>query len=522
LSARSRRLGALAAVPFAVAIGVGATGCETRRIEARAPTWEDDVAEVALERCGSCHGDALAEGGYRLDVYLSAIACPAGASMPAVEPPGEGAPLLAALERDDHRGLLDDQDAALFRAWVVGGAPARIGAAHPAGWIDPRSPDFHGAVLRGELWSRLLDATSTGSCAQCHAGAAPGGDPPHGTAPGATPCTSCHRDEGGPVACSTCHGTPGHPHPPRDPCFHPGELERGAAHRAHQAGGVGCDACHGARDVIGLGTSEHGDGLVQVALDPVRSGEGASFDPVTGTCATTCHARGGTLPVPAWTGSSASLDCASCHRTPPPEHWPGPCSGCHLEASAAGDALVALGAGPGGAVLHANGRVDVGDGSGGCGACHGRGEDPTPATGAHAMHAQPSIATPIGCESCHLVPRAVGDAGHLDASEGAEVIFSARASARGASPTYASGTCRDVACHGAGLGGGAIVAPRWDATDGSASQCGACHGLPPPPPHPVRTGCSTLGCHGAYATPGPGVSELGLGVHTDGTVDLWP
>lgn len=507
------RVGAITRALVVLALGAAAS-CEPRAIEPRGATW-DDVAPVVEAACVSCHGPARAEGGYRLDRYLHAIACPASAEgVPAVEPPGADAPLLVALEREDHAGRLDAREAALLRAWVEGGAPARIGAAHPAGWVDPRSPDFHGAALRAERWARVLDPEAPGACARCHAGISTDDAPAHGgVAPGATACTDCHRDQGGPLACSTCHGTLGSPYPPRDPCFHPEEAARAGAHAAHARAGVECAVCHGERTIEMLGGEVHGGGAVEVALDPARAGEGARFDAAARTCASGCHDRGGAHPEPRWQ-AGAGLDCASCHQSPPEDHYPGACSSCHAEADAEGTALVP---GP----LHANGVVDLGDGSGGCGACHGEGEDPTPASGAHAAHALPSSAAPIGCEACHVVPDSVDAPGHLDDVPGAEVRFGERAHARGASPRYEAGTCRDVACHGAGLGGGSVSAPRWHGDEAIAGRCGACHGLPPPAPHPDRAGCSTLGCHGAYATPGPGVSELGRTVHVDGEVDLW-
>jgi predicted CxxxxCH...CXXCH cytochrome family protein len=172
--------------------------------------------------------------------------------------------------------------------------------------------------------------------------------------------------------------------------------------------------------------------------------------------------------------------------------------------------------------LHANGVVDLGDGSGGCGACHGHGDDPTPATGSHPSHARPSLASPFACASCHVVPTHVSDAGHLDHTLAAEITFGALASARGASPTHAAdGTCSDVACHGSGLGGGTWLTPRWGDASGLAARCGACHSVPPPPPHTSSSSCSATTCQGGYVAPGPVLTTEGIAVHVNGTVDLW-
>lgn len=490
-----------------------ALGCEGRVLPPPAPTY-DDVAPVLARACGPCHDDASAEAAYRVDAYLRAIACPSGEGQ-AVEPHDATAPILAVLSRPDHQGLLTPTEEALLVAWVGGGAPARRGAAHAGGWIDPRSPDFHGTALRAEGYARMLDDGQPGSCARCHAGDDGTIDPTRGTAPGASACTSCHDEPGGPRACSTCHGSDGHAYPPRDACFHPDEASHGGAHAAHARANVACATCHGERTIEALGDSEHGDGVVQIVLDPARAGAHASFDPIARTCATRCHDRGGSMPAPTW-AAGAGLTCGSCHLSPPAGHYAGTCDACHREASPAGDALVP---GP----LHANGHVDLGDGSGLCGACHGAGDDPMPRTGSHTAHVRSELSAPIACGECHTVPTQVFDPGHLDTTAGAEVALGALASARGATPTYATdGTCAGLACHGAGLGGATWTTPRWGDGSGLASRCGACHGVPPPAPHTALASCGALACHGGYVAPGPTLTTEGVAVHVDGAVDLWP
>lgn len=513
---RARARGARGPSAVAWLVGLLATtqfGCATREIPPRSPTYED-VRPVLVRACGECHGEARAEGGYRVEPYLSAIACPTSApDVPAVEPPDERAALLAALATPTHAGLLTATETLLVTAWVEAEAPPRRGAMHAPGIVQPASPDFHGSVLRAERWTRMLDPESEGACATCHAGATLGEDPTPGTAPGATSCTTCHDEPEGPFACSTCHGDGDRAFPPRDPCWHPEEAPSAGAHALHSERGVVCATCHGERDVAALAGGAHGDGVLDVVLDPARAGEGARFDAATRTCATTCHDRGGSRPGPRWEGG-ALLDCGSCHASPPVDHYAGTCDRCHAEASPDGTAL-ALGP------LHINGVVDLGDGTEGCGACHGEGDDPTPDQGSHAAHADPSVRVPIDCAECHLVPDEPLAPSHFDETPEAEVVLGPLASARGRTPVYDAPSCRDVACHGAGLGGGAFLEPRWDEPTGAASACGACHGTPPPAPHTTASTCSSLSCHGGLATPGPGVSELGRTLHVDGRVDLW-
>lgn len=502
--ALARRLGHGAAAIALLASG----GCEARVLPARTPVYAD-VAPI-LAACVPCHGPERAEADYRADSYLASISCPADAG-PAVEPPDDTAPILAALARDDHRALLGERDAALLALWVEAGAPPSEGAAHPVGWADPRSEDFHGVALRAEHWQRMLDPTSVGACVRCHDDGTPRST---GTAPGAVPCASCHDDEGGPRACTTCHGSEGHAYPPRDPCFHPVEAARtGGAHAAHARGNVGCEVCHGMRTLDALAGGLHGNGVVEVVLDLARAGPIAVWDPTTRRCTGTCHDRGGSTPTPRWI-VGAGLDCGSCHLSPPRDHYAGTCDRCHAEAAPDGRSLIP---GP----LHADGIVEIGDGTGGCGACHGHGTDATPQTPSHLAHASPTLASTFACSECHHVPGTVVEEGHLDHSEGAEVIFGALAHARGSAPTIdASRTCDGVACHGAGLGEGSFTTPTWDATDHQARACGACHGTPPPPPHADSTDCGNVACHGAIVGPGPSITEVGRALHVNGRADL--
>jgi hypothetical protein len=58
------------------------------------------------------------------------------------------------------------------------------------------------------------------------------------------------------------------------------------------------------------------------------------------------------------------------------------------------------------------------------------------------------------------------------------------------------------------------VSPAWTSIGGLGCK-GGCHGAPPPPPHPVRTDCST--CH-------PDVDPVGVITnrlqHVDGLINL--
>lgn len=517
--------------------GLGATlvlyvllaACEEDRASSPPPvSFETDVAPLFAAHCDSCHGGPSPKGGYRTDRYLGAIACVksgAAASLPA-----DGtAPLARALEDATHAGLLAEGERALVRAWLAGGAPAFAAGVHAPSIVDPRADGFHGRSLRSARYAPMLDAASPTACGRCHDGtpARPAGVT--FAAPGATACTTCHDRPGGVLACTTCHGTGDEAAPPRDACFHPEDATRAGAHAAHRrpfgaVAKLACATCHPAPtasddaplpSAAQLFGGYHADGTVEVIFDASRAGTSASYDRASGACSVRCHAQGGTTPRPKWEKTEgAAPSCGSCHGAPPARHPPGACSTCHREANADGTALAP---GP----LHMNGRVDLGDGSGTCGACHGVGASPWPTTGAHAKHAAPTLTDPITCETCHRVPTDVHDVGHMNGV--VEVTLGGRAQDRARIPVYTAGTCVDVACHGAGLTATPAPAPAWQDRTGTASQCGACHGVPPTQ-HTASASCERSTCHGAAVgrnVDGSAfITPLGRATHVNGRIDL--
>lgn len=395
--------------------------------------------------------------------------------------------MLAALARPDHAGLLAPDERARLERWIAGGAPSTHGGAHASGFFDPRSPDSHGNFLRARRYAPMLKADDADACGRCHDGVPA---KPTGFAfgaPGATSCTSCHDEPGGTLGCGTCHGAPGKLHPPRDPCFHP-EAAADRSHPVHagpsasRAEGLACSACHPQPATGDLGGT-HTDGYVEVWFDQALSGRDARFDQATKKCTGTCHARGGARPEVAWQGD-APMKCNDCHGSPPPNHYRGACTSCHREANAIGTELFAP-------KLHVNGRADLGDGSGKCGACHGQGDSPWPSSAAHPAHSAPAQSKPVACETCHEVP-GPGDR-HPVGRGFAAVRLSGMAVAGGRRATYDANTraCAGTYCHEGPAA--SVPAPRW--TDGpSARACGACHASPPPPPHPPSNACDQ--CHG--------------------------
>jgi predicted CxxxxCH...CXXCH cytochrome family protein len=133
--------------------------------------------------------------------------------------------------------------------------------------------------------------------------------------------------------------------------------------------------------------------------------------------------------------------------------------------------------------------------------------------GAHRAHMdpQPTWHKAVACADCHVVPELVSSPGHIDGDNVAEVTFSARAGS-----SMWNGTTCTTGCHGSAAFGGTAPTPTWTRVDGTQSQCGSCHGAPPPPPHPAGSNCAS--CH-------PTMEENSLtfrdpASHIDGKVDL--
>ena len=370
---------------------------------------------------------------------------------------------------------------------------------HDPSYADPKSPAFHGAQLRATRWAAMLDPENPDACGRCHDGAPARPAGVTSSAPGAPSCTKCHDQPGGVLACTTCH-----------------DFGKSGAHSAHLAASpvretpLTCATCHPVPGTPVIG-GFHGDGTVEIIFDTTVVAGEASYDRSTNSCAVYCHDQGGQRARPTWT-ETTPMACNDCHSSPPAGHYPGPCTNCHKEPNAGGTALS-------GGPLHLNGRVDLGDGSGKCGACHGSGDSPWPTTAAHPAHQSPTLTEPVACTSCHVVPSTITDPVHLDGT--VHVTFAGLATARGAQPTWDGASCSEVACHGANLTDPAAV-PRWTDASGTQSRCGACHGVPPSQ-HTPSTDCNRGDCHGSEVSLDvngvPSITTSGRALHIDGIIE---
>ena len=285
------------------------------------------------------------------------------------------------------------------------------------------------------------------------------------------------------------------------------------------------------------GDLAHASQPLQLTWGPIARAQGtpASFDPNALTCSNYCHGNAGSVPAPVWNrvdGTQAA--CGACHGLPPAAPHPTvtggrpACNGCHA-GTVNPDGSIALAGN-----LHVNGTVELA-GTGGCTGCHG---DParTPSAiapapprdtqgnvvttaagvGAHQRHlVAGSLRGPIPCTECHVVP---GDIAH--ATQPLQLTWGPIARAGGVTPTFnpASLTCTNH-CHGTAAVGGSVPQPLWNVVNGTQAACGACHGLPPPAPHPTVTGGLTacVGCHAATLNPDGSVNVAG-GTHVDGVI----
>jgi predicted CxxxxCH...CXXCH cytochrome family protein len=251
--------------------------------------------------------------------------------------------------------------------------------AHPPGFTDALSPDFHGNVIRAANWDMR-------SCQQCHGPLYAGGLVE-------SSCRDCHTGSGGPENCSTCHGS-SNPAPPRDLSKNTLTTARGVgAHQIHiglNPVTIGsCNECHvvpgPTYDPQHIDSSPGAELVFNGPLANVVSGNGTrvpnpSYDAGTMRCNNSfCHGNfesdsltappqfqfaysgpvmSGLNSSPLWTGGPAEADCGTCHGLPPTGHV-GPLprttcgnSGCHPGVvNAAGNIADAT--------KHMNGRINV-------------------------------------------------------------------------------------------------------------------------------------------------------------------
>lgn len=489
--------------------------------EARCPTFEGDIQPL-LTTCVRCHTQGRANGGYRLDDYMSLM-----------ERRDDGTPRVTPGDADSlflqaARGELGSHRKArtstveMATDWIVRCrvAPSKH-QIHPRGWATPTDKEeFHGKFLREAGYE--LD-----TCKECHGSDFRGGKSD-------VSCYACHAH--GPLACNACHGDAESSAPPKDLSGARDSTSIGVgAHRAHVTDGplhkaYDCSACHVTPAAVKDDGHYLSDG--EVDLSPAEVGFSGSpgkeprWDHDSAGCSNSyCHApasaadTAATRPAPVWTEVDAGYGaCGACHGLPPSSHADDRCEVCHAQNYNGGALVVGL---------HANGKVEIGDGRGsGCSACHGDDASPAPprdtlgrtdptlrTVGAHRAHlvGAARLRAPIECSECHVVPASVDSPGHIDHLPPAIVFpmvtgVGTLARSDGAVPSYdpALGKCSNVYCHGGGARLSKDQTPRlmrepsWTGASSQAS-CGSCHGLPPQDPAHAAAG-TMLDCHTCHGT----------------------
>lgn len=149
---------------------------------------------------------------------------------------------------------------------------------------------------------------------------------------------------------------------------------------------------------------------------------------------------------------------------------------------------------PGVVVACAEGRAapDGAEAVSRCGECHAEPGGVALPVPPHDVHPMARDGILADCAACHEVPATVEAVGHLEDRGVDDVRLGALASLGGLTPSYDGATCRSVYCHGATLAGGRLTAPTWERRDAPLA-CDACHGNPPPRPHPQEGACTL--CH---------------------------
>lgn len=336
--------------------------------------------------------------------------------------------------------------------------------------------------------------------------------------------------------CATCHGDPlragdflQRAAPPRDSSGASGPEYPGVgAHAIHvyaakTHGAVACTECHVVPEYSS--SPGHADSALpaEVVLQARLGGGGGAptYDAAARTCTNGwCHGQRSDA---VWTEVRTSEGaCGSCHGLPPraPHPQSTRCDVCHGSVIDADRHF----SNP---TLHVDGTVQVE--SGACDRCHGSAGESAPpqdtlgnessraiGVGAHRAHlAGGAYSRPMACSECHAVPASADDVDHIEGLPArVELTGVGMSGQRAPSWNRATASCSSTWCHGPSPSQ-QNLSPRW--TSPQRSDCGSCHGAPPPAPHPQLERCSQ--CH-ASVVAGDDRTIIARALHVDGVVDV--
>lgn len=521
-------------------------------------TYLADIVPLLQKKCIDCHGGNAPSGGYDLSSWRGVLGAGSDGLTRNVIPGDDTSLLLATFGEGadyDHRWLLSAAELALLRRWVVEAKANYFDSSwHGSEWLYPgarNSMSFHGGALRAKGWDTTL-------CQGCHGADLKGGK-------SGISCSTCHS--AGIDSCSTCHGSAGSAGPPASLSWglDPSTDKGLGAHAKHASGslfgaGLACSECHKTPTAVADAGHLFDDAEAKISDlkaevtfgDWAKKGETtASYDSESQTCTVYCHGAslGGTPPT--WT-AAGSVSCSSCHSVPhaaPKAYGGEDCAACHQQIVARcteGEAgCVKVGESTFLRIIsgakHGDGNKQVGKAGleETCWGCHGSESSsgaPSPdldgntaptivSVGLHDVHLNASqFREPITCDTCHLVPKTVTAAGHIDSDRPAEITFSELAAGKTRSgidtkPEWdrTTATCSNVYCHS--LEGGSVTKWTWTAREVSL-DCGSCHAAPPSKTllggtHANNAYCQT--CHPAAFKDG----RLDLTKHLNGKVELF-
>jgi predicted CxxxxCH...CXXCH cytochrome family protein len=308
-----------------------------------------------------------------------------------------------------HPGTVDGNGALVPGGLHMDGQVEATGGGHAAGYSDP--------ALHARDFFQFVSGGGGLTCTACH-GATYGNAIANGQS-----CNSCHaaagwRTVGAPnwqTNCSFCHGArDGYTQPGYAVADHPGwaappdaisqrlgggpAADRTGAHQLHLlgsaiAGPFPCATCHdpvptAATALTHIHARDSRSPVVVTA--PGRSADAAAYDPVSQTCATSCH---GTTRSPAW--PTAGLQCDGCHGVPPATATHSGlsgadltlCSVCHPDTITGAGAIDVAGG------KHVNGQVEA--------AGHGAGFSSPAVHGPRALDHLAGAPGALDCRACH-------------------------------------------------------------------------------------------------------------------------
>ncbi len=480
--------------------------------------FTNDIRPIFETYCYNCHYGDKKEGDVDLDDFPSLF------DKGYIIPGDKEIPLLKRIEPTDGKDfkyLKDQNEYEYIKKWVVEcNAQYFDSVVHPQQWLNPTSQDFHGLYIKKSGWD--ID-----ECRQCH-----GKDYKKGYNE-KDGCYHCHKD--GPQYCNVCHGDKDSYAPPKDTSLKTStDKVTVGAHRSHLkediSKNVKCSSCHRVPSEFNSPGHIDNDGMAEVIFDNLATDDGRLsplFSSKKATCSDVyCHGAtldNGKFKEPSWTDLSGEVkQCDSCHGLPPHKYGDKQCQKCHGAVTDDGKSIKDPS-------LHIDKKIEINKLE--CYSCHGdqNNSAPPPAAdgstdtsdigvGAHYNHTRGGdITRGFDCSECHIKPKEVLDPGHLDDSEGAEVIFGDFATQNGQLDSKwepDSATCKNIYCHGNGLDSSNGFEPVWTKPEMYKPSCSSCHKNPPDNHRLSRCWI----CHTGVTSDDETTSDKQL--HINGKIDL--